>query len=236
MLSVITKEEYWNWCDAGAAASGKGVLKDIQDSFALFHLMGSKGLRICEIGGGNSRVLPRLQADNECWNVDKFEGQGGGPSTILSRPKIKLARVFIGDFAPELPDGHFDVVFSVSVVEHIPSERYGDAVRDCVRILKPGGRMLHAIDVYLPDAGEKSSAFDFLRERMNLYLRTVEFSNGQLSWVEPPSVAANVSASARHACNQVDELYKWNKAFPALRNLRAAGASSSLQMILERRV
>lgn len=235
MLSVITKKEYWKWCDAGALASGRGVLKDVQDAFALFHLSGLKGSRVCEIGGGNSRVLPKLVADNECWNLDKFEGQGGGPSVVVERPGVTLKRVFIGDFSAEVPDDYFDIVFSVSVVEHIPSDAYANAIRDCVRILKKGGRMLHAIDVYLPDAGSKLPVFEALRQRVALYLRTSELSEGRLAWVEPPSIDGNLAASATHACNQVDELYKWNKMFPQMQNLREVGASCSLQMILERR-
>jgi len=234
MLSVITKKEYWKWCDAGASASGKGVLKDIQDAFALFHLSGLKGSRVCEIGGGNSRVLPKLVGDNECWNLDKFEGQGGGPSVIVERPGVKLKRVFIGDFSPEVPDGYFDIVFSVSVVEHIPSQSYANAIRDCARILKKGGRMLHAIDVYLPDPGSTHPLFASLRQRLALYLQTAELSDGGFAWVEPPRIDLNLISSATHACNQVDELYKWNKMFPQLRELREAGASCSLQMILER--
>ncbi len=235
MLSVITKEEYWKWCDAGATASGKGVLKDIQDSFALFHLGGLSGARVCEVGGGNSRVLPKLVASNECWNLDKFEGQGGGPSVVAERPGIRLSRVFIGEFSPEIPDDYFDVVFSVSVVEHIPSNVYADAIRDCVRVLKKGGRLLHAIDVYLPDAGDNSPAFAPLRARLDLYLKTVELSEGRLAWAEPPAIDVNLGASAKHACNQVDELYKWNKMFPQLRGMREVAASCSLQMILERK-
>jgi SAM-dependent methyltransferase len=234
MLSVISKEEYWSWRDAGVVSTGRGVLKDVQDAFALFHLKDLKGARVCEIGGGHSRVLPKLAGQNECWNVDRLEGEGGGPTNPPNQPKVRLVRAFMGEFSEELPSDYFDVVFSISVVEHIPSESYPQSIQDCARVLKPGGFLKHAIDVYLLDTDDNTRLRDHLRERVNLYLQTPEFSGGRLAWVRRPTIDENVAASAKHACNQVDELYNWNARFPMLRKLREAGASCSLQMILER--
>jgi SAM-dependent methyltransferase len=234
MLSIISKQEYWSWRDAGVVSTNKGVLKDVQDAFALFHLKDLKGARICEIGGGFSRVLPKLASQNECWNVDRLEGQGGGPTKPPNQPNVKLVRAFMGEFSDEIPSDYFDVVFSLSVVEHIPADAYPRSILDAARALKPGGHLRHAIDVYLPDADDNSNHRAQLRDRMKLYLRTPEFSEGRLAWVSPPAVDENVAASAKHACNQVDELYNWNVAFPDLRKLREAGASCSLQMVLQR--
>lgn len=37
------------------------------------------------------------------------------------------------------PDASFDLVYSISVIEHIPGDGDGDAVREIARVLKPGG-------------------------------------------------------------------------------------------------
>lgn len=234
MFSVISKEEYWNWRDAGVVSTGRGSLKDIQDAFAFFHLKDLKGARICEIGGGHSRVLPQLAQHNECWNVDRLEGQGGGPTNPPLQKGVRLVRAFMGEFSDQLPDDYFDVVFSISVVEHIPSESYPQSIRDATRVLKPGGFLRYAIDAYLLDADDNSRFRDQLRARMRLYLQTPVFADGRLAWVKPPAIDENIAASATHACNSVDVLHTWNAMFPGLRKLRETGTSCSLQMVLQR--
>jgi SAM-dependent methyltransferase len=37
------------------------------------------------------------------------------------------------------PDSTFDLVYSISVIEHIPGDGDGDALREIARVLKPGG-------------------------------------------------------------------------------------------------
>ncbi len=51
--------------------------------------------------------------------------------------------VIVGDIChcPEIADDTFDVVMSFDVFEHV--QRPWDAAEECVRILKPGGLMIH---------------------------------------------------------------------------------------------
>jgi hypothetical protein len=81
MFRVTTKKDYWHYLDSCAAKPNRGRLKDVQDAFILYVLREVENKRILELGGGNSRVLPLLAERNECWNIDKFEGLGGGPIT-----------------------------------------------------------------------------------------------------------------------------------------------------------
>lgn len=55
----------------------------------------------------------------------------------------RAANVIAGDICacPEIADNSFDVVFSVDVFEHL--QRPWDAARECVRIVKPGGLLIH---------------------------------------------------------------------------------------------
>jgi len=49
---------------------------------------------IAEVGGGNSRVLEKLSINNECWNIDKFEGVGNGPKGIKANNKVKIVKSY----------------------------------------------------------------------------------------------------------------------------------------------
>ncbi len=44
----------------------------------------------------------------------------------------------------QFPDDHFDLIFSICVIEHI--DNYRQVLEECFRILKPGGRILFTAD------------------------------------------------------------------------------------------
>jgi SAM-dependent methyltransferase len=132
------------------------VLKSYQDLLVFTiicdHL--AQGKRILEVGGGNSRILKYFSDTHECWNCDKFEGLGNGPSVPGTSSKIRLVRDYIGTFNDELPDNHFDMVFSISALEHVPeqdSNYLQDILDDIDRVLKPGGMSLHLFDIVYKD-------------------------------------------------------------------------------------
>jgi ubiquinone/menaquinone biosynthesis C-methylase UbiE len=106
-----------------------------------------KGSRILEVGGGDSRILKYFAKDYECWNVDKCEGLGNGPIQFTS-PHYRIVYDYLGSFNPELPDAHFDFVFSISALEHTPEDQSirENLVRDLQRILKPGAATIHLFD------------------------------------------------------------------------------------------
>jgi len=104
--------------------------------------------KILEIGGGDSRILPLYNDTHECWNLDKFEGIGNG----LKIPPVADYRIildYIGAFNTELPDAYFDLLFSISVLEHVDEriDNFKNIVDDINRLLKPGGYCLHCIDI-----------------------------------------------------------------------------------------
>lgn len=57
--------------------------------------------------------------------------------------KPRSGKVVLGDICncPEIPANSFDVVFSLDVFEHL--QRPWDAARHCIRIVKPGGLLIH---------------------------------------------------------------------------------------------
>lgn len=117
------------------------------------------GERIAEVGGAYS-LLPEYLAGRhrlESWIIDDFgallgetdlwQRWGNPDAWIAAHPGVHYSKVAMGTFNPAIPDKHFDCVFSVSTLEHIPRQRWTDVIRDMLRITKPGGRQLHAIDI-----------------------------------------------------------------------------------------
>lgn len=125
-------------------------LKVYQDMLS-FHILRqslNSDMKILEIGGGDSRILDHFSAACECWNLDRLEGLGNGP-TELSGKNYRIVLDYIGNHNPELPDGYFDIVFSISALEHVPlgdPEVYKSVLTDINRVLKPGGLSFHCID------------------------------------------------------------------------------------------
>lgn len=111
-----------------------------------------KGAKVLEIGGGLSRILTFFSDSIEGWNLDKFEGAGNGPTSLPGDTQYKVVQNDIGAFDKTLPENYFDMVFSISVVEHINEEDsiLKNIVNDIDRILKPGGLNVHCIDCRFP--------------------------------------------------------------------------------------
>ena len=131
-------------------------LKVYQDLFMYTFIVNNikKGSRLLEIGGGESRIILLLKQSYEIWNLDKLEGQGFGPKRLMDTSEFKLIKDFIGSFNKEIPDNYFDLVFSISTIEHIPDDENTvvNVLEDIQRILKPGGYSIHCIDAFLfPD-------------------------------------------------------------------------------------
>jgi len=97
VFDIIRKDEYFTWAAPNIANSSRYLLvpshyslKGIQDAWVLSLLEHKRDLKLAEIGGGKSRVLEALSVQNECWNIDKFEGVGAGPLEIQELPGVKI--------------------------------------------------------------------------------------------------------------------------------------------------
>ena len=107
------------------------------------------GSRIMEVGGGNSRLLKKLSGTYECWNIDKLDGLGNGP-TSAHIDNVHLVKDYMGNFNTDIPADYFDFVFSVSVLEHVPQDDdvlFENIVNDINRVLKKGAYSLHLFDI-----------------------------------------------------------------------------------------
>ncbi len=230
MFDIIRKDEYFTWAAPNIANSSRYLLvpshyslKGIQDAWVLSLLEHKRDLKLAEIGGGKSRVLETLSARNECWNIDKFEGVGAGPLEIQELPGVKIVRSYMGDFDSDIPDSYFDVVFSISVIEHVPKDQLEAFFADCYRILKPGGLLIHAIDLYISD--EPTS----LTETVELYRQALE--KQPFVWHDEPAISKDTTFRCDFASNSDLIMTHWNTVAPALQNIRKNHQSVSIKMV-----
>lgn len=235
MFDIITRKEYWDWLNELAPQShyrgflrrtrrnlalqrfGLGVgreyaMKTVQDTYIYHLLRNEKGKKIVEAGGGNSRLLRLLKNTNECWLVDRFEGLGNGPRRKPFLPMVRIVQDYLGEFNPLLPDGYFDYVFSISVAEHIPLNYLDNFFHDCARLLKPGGRMIHAIDTYVFDpADRQATGMEEMAQRTRKYLEYADRPELGIRLVEPAKIDADFVFSCRFASLPDNILYKWQQ-------------------------
>jgi SAM-dependent methyltransferase len=232
MLKLIDKAEYWAAEDAGMLKHAifdpsHFQIKNIQDALLLHRLRHVTGQDIAEVGGGHSRVLGYFCKSNRCTNIDPLEGQHGGPAGQKADVPYRQVFATIGDSREVLQDGSFDLVFSISVVEHVPTQKLDAFFADLARILRAGGRMVHCIDTYLgvdPDINEEPKA------RFRAYRRV--FETGAFTPFDPAQVMdeSEVCFHPRMASNPDNIMNEWNHAAPALRHIREKAQACSFIM------
>ncbi len=227
MLKFVTKEEYWDALDQGVdemlgVSDMDWQLKNIQDVALASYVMNEKGFKIAEIGGGNSRLLPMLAKNNKVYNIDRFDGTNNGPVGEPELDGVQTINCFIGDSKGVIDSASFDLVFSISVVEHISIDDLPDFMADCHRILKPGGKMYHAIDVYLTEEDFMHDERPWFRRalgRVKFYLSLFE---GKFEPLEKPRVKFRDQLRFKpiYATNPDNIMYEWNRRQPLLKEVR----------------
>jgi hypothetical protein len=94
---------------------------------------------LLEIERCKSRIITAIKKDCEIWNLDKLEGSGFGSKKREQANGFHLVHSDIGEFFPDLPTSYFDLVFSISTIEHIAKspELINDAIDNFHLLLKP---------------------------------------------------------------------------------------------------
>ena len=138
-----------------------GDLKNVQRPWALKTLLGCvpPPARLLEIGGGEpivSGLLAELGYDVTL--IDPYDGFGNGPTDyeryVELFPQVKIVREY---FRPEMktfPGKSFDAVFSISVLEHFPTESLTPCFQAVEEFLRAGGASIHCFDFILQGRGE----------------------------------------------------------------------------------
>lgn len=234
MFKFVTKKDYWDVVgskildDIKTKPNYPWHLKSIQDAIVYSYVHEYSGKTICEIGGGNSRLLPTLAHKNTCYNLDEFKGVGLGPKNEISINGVTNVLAEVGDFSPSVSSEQFDVIFSVSVLEHVPDHKVPNFFSDCHRILKPSALMIHLIDVYIEDAVENNeNAF----RRLLLYGSFLDMKH--FAPIKQPEIMTekDVKFSTSFATNPDNMMHEWNKCAPQLRDKRERAQSCTVVMV-----
>jgi ubiquinone/menaquinone biosynthesis C-methylase UbiE len=124
-----------------------------------------KGEKVLDVGPAYSWIPAYIQKKYGCevWAVDDFGSSVGDNFWLRNRlpqkhikdnPNVKFVLERLGDpVKSSLPLEYFDVVYSLSVLEHVPQQIMPDVWRHMGSLLKPGGEMLHAVDMLFPSNG-----------------------------------------------------------------------------------
>jgi SAM-dependent methyltransferase len=91
------------------------------------------------------RAVFRLLGIRSLWGLPGGSGGGDG------RPVYHA----FGAQALGFPDAHFDRVFCLSVIEHIPHDQWPACMREFERVLRPGGRLVITMDMETHEANAR---------------------------------------------------------------------------------
>jgi SAM-dependent methyltransferase len=92
--------------------------------------------------GGGQVIALGLKHGLDIWGADTYSGWYAGwvpPQKVRDRIRI------IYDGKADFPDGHFDLIISNQVLEHVTDPEA--VIADVFRMLKPGGRFIAAFPV-----------------------------------------------------------------------------------------
>jgi SAM-dependent methyltransferase len=139
-------------------------LKGFDCGWILDSIPWSRGLRVLDVGAGYSWLPIYLAKEKGCevwavddfgtWESDRFWERSRVPEDhIAAHPEVKYVIGRLGEErVPDLPSGYFDCIYSASALEHVPPERFADVWAHMDRLLRPGGQMLHAMDIAFPSS------------------------------------------------------------------------------------
>jgi glycosyltransferase involved in cell wall biosynthesis/ubiquinone/menaquinone biosynthesis C-methylase UbiE len=152
-LSYATVSDFCDSVDhLQAIATASGDLKDVQRPWMLKAILGHvpRGGRLLEIGAGEPVVADLLNSlGYEVWIVDPYDGSGNGPQEFErfrdKYPNLRFIRDLFSDRL-NLEEKSFDCIYSISVLEHVPTEYFPGVFAGLKKFLKADGLSLHAVD------------------------------------------------------------------------------------------
>lgn len=136
-------------------------LKQFGTLFCYDTILELRAKTVLEAGAGMNLFFDQnLDSDIDYWVADKSGFYGEEFNAFLSkRKRTSYVESLLGDFDPRLENEKFDLVFSISVLEHTKDENLGNAFADMARILKPGGSIVHTIDLNTAQIESRQSFF-----------------------------------------------------------------------------
>ncbi len=135
---------------------GNNDTRAFEYPWAYFNVELKAGMRVLEVGGGRSGFQFAVSKSGaHVVNVDPGMDDIGGrvSQDFFARANSKFSTNVelldkpIAD--ADLTPGTFDVAFSISVIEHIPAAELERSMQSIGRLLKPGGRLIITVDLFL---------------------------------------------------------------------------------------
>lgn len=150
-------------------------LKYFQDAAAMAEIAafarreGGDRVSVADVGGDQSRLIPLLRGTRHTFDFSIIDtwSESVGNGTLVEPDvgdDVTLLDCLLGTDACKevVPDASFDVVTSISVVEHVPVDQLEPFFADCERICKPGGLVLHHVDIHLSDSPDSTRGAAYL--------------------------------------------------------------------------
>ena len=156
--SVSRLYSYYQQGIFGAALN----LKGFEYPWLLSARQWKKDERVLDVGAAYSPLPIHIQEafGSEVWVADDFGTGSDEPfwqrgrshqEHIAHHPNVKYVLERLGEpTSSSLPTAYFDVIYSLSTLEHVPTPIVPAVWRHMHSLLKPGGEMLHAIDIPFP--------------------------------------------------------------------------------------
>lgn len=170
MFELATTDHWWEMAKKYPVLSNHpNILKPLGYAFIMNLIETYKPRTVLEVGHGSGTYLFQLFKDNkdvELWGLDAEVKDSSVSVEDLKNvrewnPHVKFVEGLLGTNVKELPDNYFDLVYSVSVIEHIPHEYLPSVFEETYRILSPGGIISHTYDVYYnQDTSAVFNAYD----------------------------------------------------------------------------
>ena len=169
------------------------------------------GEKVLDVGGAYSDLPVFIQKTYACetWVVDDFGIDVNDPfwarhqspqEHIARHPEVRYVLERVGDpRSSSLPAGTFDVVYSASVLEHVPAGLTRAVWQHMGALVKPGGELLHAIDVPFPsNHGMRKffeiALFDLLNQVLPLSYRQSHFLSTPRNYARLASQALGIGS------------------------------------------
>ena len=111
------------------------------------------GAKMLDVGAGTCQASEKLLADAPAGvEMHVIDSEESFNKLGARKPGLHYHLGLLG-VGHDLPESSFDIIFSVSVIEHIHEaggdEGFMKALFDMKRLLRPGGYMIHAMDIIL---------------------------------------------------------------------------------------
>lgn len=123
-------------------------MTDVQPAFNYRYLVdraAKVGGRILDYGCGTGQIVALgLDRGLDIWGTDTFSGYYASWASAL-QPRVRERVRDIRNGVTDFPDGHFDLVISNQVLEHVTDPEA--VIADIIRTIKPGGLLLAAFPV-----------------------------------------------------------------------------------------